>query len=151
MKKELIGKYIGAIHRHQQIMVNNYLKPYGIGSGQYIFFLTIHENPGISQKELTELIKIDKATTAKALKKLEDQGYIYRITDKEDKRYNKLYVTEAGKEFEPKLIEILDSITNIITDGISNEQYEDVIKSLKIILDNVLNNSNSQIRDTVFI
>ncbi|MBI9011713.1 MAG: MarR family transcriptional regulator [Clostridiales bacterium] len=138
MKRELIGKYIGAIHRHQQVMVNNQLRQYGIGSGQYIFFLTIFKNPGISQKELTELIKIDKATTAKALKKLEEQGYIYRTANEDDKRYNRLYLTEAGIKFQPKLIEILDDITEMISRGINDEQYDEIVKSLKIILDNLL-------------
>ncbi len=137
MKKELFGKYIAAIFRHQQILINHDLKPYGIGSGQYIFLIKIYQNPGISQKELSALVKIDKATTAKALKKLEEQGYIYRAIDKEDKRYNKLYVTEKGEGFTPKLMEILGNITDSLSVGISDEQYKDIIEGLKLILDNV--------------
>jgi len=76
MKREPFGKYIAAVYRHQQILINHHLKSYGIGSGQYVFLVKIHENPGISQKELSKLVKIDKATTAKALKKLEQKGYI---------------------------------------------------------------------------
>ncbi len=137
MKKEPFGKYIAAIYRHYQILINHHLKPYGIGSGQYIFLVKIYQNQGISQKELTNLVKIDKATTAKALKKLEEKGYIYRAIDKEDKRYNKLYVTKDGEEFIPKLMEILGDVTDYLTVGMSNEQYKVLIEDLKLILDNV--------------
>ena len=102
-----------------------------------IFLVKIYQNQGISQKELSTLVKIDKATTAKALKKLEEQDYIYRIIDKEDKRYNKLYVTEKGEGFTPKLMEILGDITDNLIVGISDEQYEDILDGLKLILNNV--------------
>jgi DNA-binding MarR family transcriptional regulator len=135
--KEPFGKYIAAIYRHQQILINHHLKPYGIGSGQYIFLINIHENQGISQKELSKLVKIDKATTAKALKKLEGNEYIYRVIDKEDKRYNKLYVTEKGLGFIPILMKILDNITDTFIAGVSNKQYTETVEVLKLILDNV--------------
>lgn len=85
---------------------NNRLNSYGVGSGQYIFISAIYKNPGISQKDLTNLIKIDRATTAKALLKLEQNGYIDIIKDEDDKRYHKLYLTKKGIDFIPILDEI---------------------------------------------
>lgn len=136
MQHESFGKYISAIYRHQQILINNRLKPYGIGSGQYIFLINIHKNEGMSQKELSKLVTIDKTTTAKAVKKLEDEGYIYREQDEEDKRYHKLYLTQKGKEFIPTLQEILRSITETLTSGMSDKQHEQTIESLKGMLEN---------------
>lgn len=73
MGKETLTKYINIINRYHQIIINHELKPYGLGSGQYFFLLNIYENQGISQKELSNLVKTDKATTAKALKRLEEE------------------------------------------------------------------------------
>lgn len=138
MMKEPLGKYIVTIHRHQQILINHHLKPYGIGSGQYVFLLIIHENQGISQKNLSELIKIDKATTAKGLKKLEENGYIYRVVSKVDKRYNELYVTDKGIDFIPKLMEILDVITEALIVGVSDEEYNKTLVVLNTVLKNAV-------------
>ncbi|GMQ56243.1 MarR family transcriptional regulator [Vallitalea sediminicola] len=140
MGQESFGKYIAAIYRHQQILINHYLKPYGIGSGQYIFLITIVKHEGISQKELSQLISIDKATTAKALHKLEDQGYIYKVQDTEDKRYHKLYLTQKGKDFIPTLKEILGNITIMLGTGMSDKKHQEIIESLKLMLENAYKN-----------
>ena len=139
MRGESFGKYIAAIYRHQQILINHQLKPYGIGSGQYIFLANISRNEGISQKELSRLISIDKATTAKALGKLEEEGYICKVRDPEDKRYHKLYLTQKGKDFLPTLREILSGITKTLGTGMSEEQHRETINILKLMLENAYN------------
>ncbi|NMM63947.1 MarR family transcriptional regulator [Clostridium sp. P21] len=137
MQDESFGRYISVIYRYLQILLNHRLKSYGIGSGQYIFLSAIYNNEGISQKELTNLIKIDRATTAKALKKLEKSGYVDIIQDTEDKRYHKLYLTKKGIEFIPVLNSIQHDLTNMLNIGMSHEQYTETLKSLNLILNNV--------------
>ncbi|KAJ52733.1 DNA-binding MarR family transcriptional regulator [Clostridium tetanomorphum] len=139
MQEQSFGRYVSVIYRHLQILLNHRLNSYGIGSGQYIFLSAIYKNEGISQKELTNLIKIDRATTAKALKKLEKNGYVNRVQDSEDKRYYKLYLTKKGIEFIPTLKNILNDLTNMLCMGMSNEQYTETLKSLNLILNNVQN------------
>lgn len=139
MEFEPLGKYIATIFRHQQILINHRLKPYGLGSGTYVFLITIYNNQGISQKELTELVKIDKATTAKGLKKLEQNGFINRVESKKDKRYNELYVSDKGEKFMPTLISNLDDITTTLLEGLSDNAHDETIKNLKVIQKNVLN------------
>ena len=139
MKNESFGRYISVIYRHLQILLNNRLNSYGVGSGQYIFISAIYKNRGISQKDLTKLIKIDRATTAKALLKLEQNGYVDRIKDKDDKRYHKLYLTKKGIDFIPILDEIQDNLTNILSEGMDPDEYSKTIKSLELIFNNVQN------------
>ena len=43
-------------------------------------------NDGLSQEELTEILNIDKGTTAKSIKKLETEGFAMRVKDKHDKK-----------------------------------------------------------------
>jgi len=139
MEDESFGRYISVIYRHLQILLNHRLNSYGVGSGQYIFISAIYKNPGISQKDLTKIIKIDRATTAKALLKLEQNGYVDRIQDKDDKRYYKLYLTKKGIDFIPILNEIQDDLTNMLSQGMNSDEYSETINSLKLIFDNVQN------------
>jgi len=134
--RELFGKYITVLNRYQQILINHELKEYELGSGQYFFLINIYQNEGISQKDLTSLVKTDKATTAKALIKLEKHGYIYRITDNQDKRYNKLYLTQKGSEFMPTLMNILHNVTESFMDGIDSQRCNEMLETLNMILDN---------------
>jgi len=138
MKQESFGRYISAIYRHLQILINHELSEYGMGSGQYYFFIQICSNEGISQKDLSKLIKIDKTTTAKAIKKLEYEGYIYRKQDSTDKRYNNVYLTEKGKKFIPILTEKMENMTTVLSNGMTDEQRGITLETLKFMLNNTI-------------
>lgn len=116
------GKYISCIHRRVQAYINKQLSVYNIGSGQYQYLLKIYKNDGLSQKQLSEDFCIDKATTAKAIKKLIDEQYIVRIDDKFDKRVNRIYITDKGKNLVPIIKNILKDIDNKLNDGFSQEE-----------------------------
>jgi DNA-binding MarR family transcriptional regulator len=122
LDEEKSGKYISCIHRKVQAYINKELSLYNIGSGQYQFLLKIYKSDGLSQKQLSEDFCIDKATTAKAIKKLIDEQYIVRIDDKFDKRVNRIYITDKGKMLIPIIKNILKHIDNKLNDGFSQEE-----------------------------
>jgi DNA-binding MarR family transcriptional regulator len=134
---ESYGKYISAIYRHLQILVAAELAPYRIGSGQYIFLLTIAGKERITQKALSEELLIDKTTTAKAIAKLEAEGYVRRVPDSADNRYHLLYLTETGRAVVPKVREALDRVRHKSRIGISDEEYAFMLGILKKVLRNV--------------
>lgn len=124
MAKEniLINKYASIIYRIGQIYFDDVLEEYNIGCGQQFFLLRISQNPGIGIIELAEKGYFDKGTTARAVKKLEDNGYIKRFADKQDKRIYRLYTTDEA-------IPVLDAINtsinrwhDILTTGLSEEE-----------------------------
>ncbi|MCM1988714.1 MarR family winged helix-turn-helix transcriptional regulator [Oceanirhabdus seepicola] len=137
MNKESLGKYISAIYRNSQSIINKKLEGYDIGSGQYDFLYVISTNEGISQKELSNILKIGKATTAKAVKSLMKSGYVKRERDEKDKRFYKLYLTEKGKEIVPKIESSFKFMIGVFSEGFSDEEYENILQSLKEILDTV--------------
>lgn len=126
------------IYRYRQILINHKLKPYDLGCGQYIFLINIGRNLGISQKELTNLVMIDKATTAKALKKLEENDYIYRVCDTSDRRYNQLYLTDKAHELMPVIAEVLEGITDELIEGLTDEECKQFIAISDKILENAI-------------
>ncbi|GIP19998.1 MarR family winged helix-turn-helix transcriptional regulator [Paenibacillus sp. J22TS3] len=131
MKQEPIGKLISQIHRHCQKMLNKQLAPYGLsGGGQHSFLKTILLNPGINQDQLTQDLKFDKATTARAVKHLEETGYIERIVNEQDRRSLSLYPTPKAKEFLPKLQSILDEHNAILTRNLSSEELDHLLALL---------------------
>jgi len=138
MTQRSFGKHVTGIYRHLQIIINHDLNPYGLGSGQYTFLGTIAEHEGISQKELSALIQIDKTTTAKAIKKLEEEDYIYRLHDPNDKRVNQLFLTEKGQEFIPILRGKLQNITKILTTNMDKAQQEVAFESLQLMMNNAV-------------
>lgn len=131
------GQYISAIYRHMQILISAELAPYRIGSGQYIFLMAIAFQQPITQKALSEKLLIDKTTTAKAIAKLEAEGYVRREADPADNRYHLLYLTESGRDVVPKVQEALARVKDKTRKGISDEEYDTLVRLLKITLRNL--------------
>ncbi|MBH5318769.1 MarR family transcriptional regulator [Paenibacillus sp. GSMTC-2017] len=120
-----------------QVLISAELEPYRIGSGQYIFLMAIASQQPITQKALSEKLLIDKTTTAKAVAKLESEGYVRREVDSSDNRYQQLYLTESGHEVAPKVQEVLDRVKSKTKQGIADDEYDLFVSQLKIVLRNL--------------
>lgn len=131
------GQYISAIYRHMQVLISAELAPYRIGSGQYIFLMAIAFGQPVTQKALSEKLLIDKTTTAKAVAKLEAEGYVRREPDPADNRYHLLYLTDVGHEVVPKVQEALSRVKSKTRKGIGDEEYGLLLTLLKTVLHNL--------------
>ncbi|MBS4217510.1 MarR family transcriptional regulator [Bacillus sp. FJAT-49711] len=120
-----------------QILISNELAPYRIGSGQYIFLMAIAFQQPITQKELSKKLLIDKTTTAKAITKLEAEGYVRREPDPADNRYHLLYLTDSGREVVPRVQEGLDRVKSKTRMGITDEEYDLLVGLLRTVLSNL--------------
>ncbi|MDG0791149.1 MarR family transcriptional regulator [Cohnella ginsengisoli] len=120
-----------------QVAIAAELAPYRIGSGQYIFLMAIASGRSVTQKALSERLLVDKTTTAKAIAKLEMEGYVRREPDPADNRYQLLELSEAGRQVVPKVREALARMKARTRKGLSDEAYDSFLESLKIVLRNL--------------
>lgn len=127
---EHIGKYIGELHRASGIYFSKKFSKFGIGSGQYVFLLNLYKNSGITQEELTEKVKLDKATTARAIKKLEDEGYVSRVKKENDKRAYRLELTEKAENIKEEVYSIMEQWENKVRGCLTKEETEELINLL---------------------
>lgn len=117
-----IGRWISILYRYRQNYIGKKLEPYHIGSGQFFFLIVLSKKNGISQEELSDHLKIDKATTAKAIQKLEDEGYVDRIIDAKDKRAYQVYLTDKALKVIPIINEAVKDWERMITTGLSENE-----------------------------
>lgn len=132
-QREPIGRYISQIHRKGNSFITKEVSKYGIGSGQIMFLMQLYKKDGISQEELSEKLNIDKGTTCRAIKKLEEEKFLTRVKDENDKRAYKLYITDKSKEIEISLYNILDEWENSISKDLSQEEVDILLSVLKKI------------------
>ncbi|MGL5347901.1 MAG: MarR family winged helix-turn-helix transcriptional regulator [Peptostreptococcaceae bacterium] len=131
--KEPIGKFVSQIYRKGNSFITRELSQYGIGFGQVMFLLQLYRKDGISQEEITENLNIDKATTCRAIKKLQDEGFVTREKDEEDKRAYKVYLTDKSKNLKDNIYGVLEEWDNILSINITEEERENLINTLKKI------------------
>lgn len=124
-----MGKYISQLYRKGNAFFTKKFESYPIGSGQIMFLVNLYQNDGINQEELAEILSIDKGTTARAIKKLEEEGFIRREKDEKDKRAYKVYITNKAKDIKDEVYTILREWEEILLCNLSKEEII-VIKSL---------------------
>ena len=137
-REKLVGRWISLINRYTQIYFSKELKPYKMGPGQRIPFVELFTNEGKSQDELSALIKIDKATTARSLAKLEDKGYIIRKRDSADNRIRRVYTGKA-KKIAPTFFAVFNAWTDTLVQNFSREEKEQLLVFLERMGQNAIN------------
>lgn len=71
---------------------------------RYIIF--IYDNPNCSQEDIVNMFGQSKGNIAKVLRKFEDDGYIKRKVNPENRRKYMLNTTEKGSEIVPKIRQV---------------------------------------------
>jgi DNA-binding MarR family transcriptional regulator len=117
-----LTRWISILYRYGQSHISKQVDQFNIGSGQYVFLLALYKKDGISQEEISDHLKIDKATTAKAIKKLEKEGYVKRIIDSEDRRAFRVFLTQKAFGIRPEIHNILRNWADIISGGFSEDE-----------------------------
>lgn len=130
-------RYIDTIARQLHSVYEAEFKNYNLQRGQFIFLTKICELPGISLKELSYQLKMDKTTVTKAIQKLIIAGYIDKIGDEQDRRIVHLNPTEKALELSNNIISEKNRIIGICLKGINANDYELLESFIKIILKNI--------------
>ncbi|WP_292470204.1 MarR family transcriptional regulator [Methanolobus sp.] len=121
-KHESIGRDISHLFRSINIYLTNEMEPYGIGSGQFPFFMRLMHHEGVSQESLASSLKYDRATITRSVNKLEEMGYVTRKRDPCDKRAYCVYLTDKGREMKPVLLSISSRINDVLLYSFSDEE-----------------------------
>ena len=127
---------ISALYRYTQKYFDRNLAPYSIGSGQLFFLLLIYENEGISMQQLALMADIDKGTTTKSIRRLDEEGYVEVRTDENDKRVKRLYTTEKCGTIINDLYSMRNEFVNQLMKGLDEDAKATVTARTKLIVRN---------------
>lgn len=119
-----VGQKLSIIHKWMRQYFVKELKDLDIGPGQFPLIMTLFHNDGITQEELAGIVCLDKATTARGVKKLEDLGYLTREVNPDDRRAYRLHLTKKSTDMRPRLKRTLKKSTEMITQNLSEEEKE---------------------------
>jgi len=131
-----IGKLISIIHRYGHSYFDSVFSGLDIGHGPRNFLAALFCREGMTQDELSESLMMDKTTTARAVKKLLQAGYIVRKRDEKDHRYYHLYLTYKALELAPFIWEARARWTAILSKGFTEEEKEQIYSFLQRAADN---------------
>ena len=131
--------WIHNISLNQQKYMNSKIKDYDFGHNvRYLMF--IYDNPNCSQDDLVNMFCQSKGNIAKILKKFEDDGYIRREINPQNRRKYMLNTTDKANKLIPEFRQISKDWEKEIDltdedDEFKNKLKEIAIKGMKLVED----------------
>lgn len=139
MKKDVsIGRILSCIHRHSSMYLHKKFTAWDLGSGSHHFLLLLSRRDGRTQQEMTRELRMDKANTARAVKKLIENGYVVKRQDPEDHRAVRIFLTEKGRALLPDLKKVLHHWSAVLTRGFTDAERAETGRLLTKMAENAV-------------
>ncbi len=97
----------------------------------------LYENDKQSMTKIAEDIGKCKSTLTVLVNKLENAGFVERLSDENDTRVKKIALTDKGKDFQESFWTISDSLTKGLWNDFTAEEKELLVKLLAKMSDNI--------------
>lgn len=112
--------------------IDKHLSGYGLTpqQGMIVIVLSRSENNALTQCEIQNKLGISKSTCSGIIKRAIENGFLYR-------KNGKIHLSQKGKEVINTLNDAELSINEKITSKISNEEKDNLIKSLNKVIESL--------------
>ena len=131
-----VGKNITSLARMARAYVDPCVAPFGLNFTLVQILIVLFEGDGLSQHEIGRELHVDKGAMARAMKKLEDDGYVTREQHPTDERAYRVLLTERARREEPAIRAILRGWTAGATRGLSQEEFSQLAELLNRMIGN---------------
>jgi DNA-binding MarR family transcriptional regulator len=124
-----IGFLIGDSSRMLRRIFNERITPLGLTQAQWRALVHLSRNEGLNQVGLAELLEVQPITAARLIDKLVAAGLVERRPDPNDRRAQRLFLTEQAAPMLAQIWEIADEIYEVVLGGIDTRD-RDVLAGL---------------------
>ena len=105
-------------------------RSHGMTRAQWGILIWLERQPGISQKELSELLEVEPITVARLIDRLESRGMVERRPDPKDRRIWRLHLKPSAIPVLREIDQQRAEMTSIVASGIADEAIEAMIETL---------------------
>jgi len=142
--KDHLGFLLGDCARLLTTTIERQLRETNIelSRAQWRVIAHLFRRDGLTQTQLAEILQIERAPLGTLVDKLENRGLLERRPDHSDRRVNRVFITDAGRELVPSITQQVDKVMEqMITD-----LAQDEVQHLKYCL-NTMRNSLRDLRN----
>ncbi len=94
---EYIGYVLSDVARLMRTVFDRRVRDIGLTRAQWLVLTRLYRRPGASQTELAVMLEIDRASAGRMLDRMQKNGWVERHADSEDRRINRLYLTDDAR------------------------------------------------------
>lgn len=112
----------------------------GITLSQCHAIVEIGRSEAISLNDLSDLLDLDKSTMSRTVNNLVSQGLVERKTDKNDRRYIKIHLTDSGEKVFINIEDGMNKYYLDILNSLPQDKKSQVIESLGLLIEAIKKN-----------
>jgi MarR family transcriptional regulator, transcriptional regulator for hemolysin len=116
---------------------------HGMTRAQWGILIWLERQPGISQKELSEILEVEPITVARLIDRLEARGMVERRPDPRDRRIWRLHLLPPAHDVLHEIDHQRADMTRILTDGINEESLETMTETLLLMKSTLLQEAHA--------
>ena len=104
---------------------------------QWSVLYHLWKQDGQSQQQLCDATFRDKPSITRLVDNLEKLQLVIRVANKDDRRINRIYLTQQANLLQAQTMELANQTLNEALEGVSNEQIEIAKEVLQKVYDNL--------------
>jgi DNA-binding MarR family transcriptional regulator len=132
LKRQFIAQLVES-SRLLRNYIDHRAKGRGTTRAQWIVLFRLRQQEGLSQVDLAEVLELQPISLVRLLDRLVEHGLLERRPDPRDRRANRLFLTEAGRQLVDDLDSLRDSIAAEVLQGMPASTIETSLEALRDI------------------
>jgi DNA-binding MarR family transcriptional regulator len=105
-------------------------RAHGMTRAQWAILIWLERQPGISQKELAELLEVEPITVARLIDRLEARGMVERRSDARDRRIWRLHLLPPAYSVLREIEHERSEITRMLVAGLDRDMLDATTEAL---------------------
>ena len=104
---------------------------------QFLVLDILWKEQSLSQQKIADIIQKDKNSVTKIIDSLEKKNLVRRVVDKNDRRINKIELTDEAIALEKITTEVAINFMNDAVKGIDNKDLDTFVNVMRLLKNNL--------------
>jgi len=136
LKRQLVAQLVES-SRLLRNYIDHRAKTRGTTRAQWIVLFRLREQEGLSQVDLADVLELQPISLVRLLDRLVEHGLLERRHDPKDRRANRLFLTERGRQLVDDLDSLREAIATDVLQGVPDEAIEASLGTLRDIKERI--------------
>ena len=136
LKRRLVAQLVES-SRLLRNYIDHRAKTGGTTRAQWIVLFRLREQEGLSQVDLADVLELQPISLVRLLDRLVEHGLLERRHDPKDRRANRLFLTERGRQLVDELDSLRDAIATDVLRDVPDEAVETSLETLREIKERI--------------
>jgi DNA-binding MarR family transcriptional regulator len=136
LKRQLVAQLVES-SRLLRNYIDHRAKSRGSTRAQWIVLFRLRDQEGLSQVDLADVLELQPISLVRLLDRLVEHGLVERRHDPRDRRANRLFLTESGRQLVDDLDSLRDSIASDVLHDVPTEAVQTTLETLREVKERI--------------